>query len=518
MVLTFLTKKVWYWYNSRAVAKPIGVFMFLRSNLSLTVATLILSSASLAHAGSGTSGGGDRYVGDFLETVKLDLYPLIKKSQSKYQGLVAEELLAAADPSRMVSEERVFESCDGSRKGREVEVCYSSAEDMFHISRAMYPIDRKNSPSKRRLLAHELARRLRLEGDDYLLTSRVSFVEQAASKGPIASEVALEGKRKEGSPKKAIHELIFKFGHGYLPSSLDLEDTLNLARTLAAKQPSLIKKNREKLNSYKYISSKLEEFAYDAKYPESKNSYLFLAKYVDDAIREENANFDDEIEVGPLLVNGLESASLKLKDIKAQASKISDIDERQKFLDRKLSKLFYSGDSRNYLTYDTRYHPDALDKKPEEMSLYGLADWMDYSVDRHSEYHLPSYTFDVLFGSPRAQYSTIDSSKCDILMEYRSEFETWGYKNITSIDKIDLKALQFIISGKNGEDKPLTMTCERHDFLQTLKLEYDRTKRDIHVDYYTVRTGFSSRNINKPGFKEVIEFLKAESIKALGTQ
>lgn len=121
-------------------------------------------------------GGGDSYTIDFIQTVALEIYPHARKYPVKYRATAA-QLLDAADPERVVSKKNVYESCDDSKNGREVEMCYNPEEDTFRISRELYPIDKKNSQAKRAAIVHELYRRLKIEGDKYHETKQTRFDE-----------------------------------------------------------------------------------------------------------------------------------------------------------------------------------------------------------------------------------------------------------------------------------------------------------------------------------------------------
>lgn len=130
---------------------------------------------STAAVGSGVRGGGDQFVLDFVRTANLEIYPWMKKNQSRLKGFSADEFIRAVDPEKIQSIDKVFESCDGSDQGREVDACYNQELDKIFLSRSKYPIFNINFPAKRGLIIHEILRRLGLEGNGYQLTSQMVF-------------------------------------------------------------------------------------------------------------------------------------------------------------------------------------------------------------------------------------------------------------------------------------------------------------------------------------------------------
>jgi hypothetical protein len=160
------------------------------------------------HLGGSDGGGGDSYTLDFIQTVALEIYPNAKKYPDKYKAAAA-ALLDVADPERVISKQHVYESCNDSENGREVEICYSRVQDMFQVSRTMYPIDKRNSASKRGLIVHELYRRLKIEGNKYEETKQVAFDEESDEIKPFVSILTrMTGKDGNGDTQIVTNDFI----------------------------------------------------------------------------------------------------------------------------------------------------------------------------------------------------------------------------------------------------------------------------------------------------------------------
>lgn len=147
----------------------------------LTTATL-MGHAALAEGGSST-GGGDAYVRDFVATATQEVYPwLLEQGISLKPKIDAETFLRAVNPRDMQSADHVYEKCNPTAKAaneREVQVCYSQENDRYYISRTMYPLDVKSS-AKRALVAHELFRKMKIEGDLYEISRQMPIENQEA--------------------------------------------------------------------------------------------------------------------------------------------------------------------------------------------------------------------------------------------------------------------------------------------------------------------------------------------------
>jgi hypothetical protein len=139
-----------------------------------------IQQKKLQQAGGVSTGGGDEYVVDFIQTAQNEVYPWAKENQDLIN---AEKLLVAINPDRIASVDRVFESCNfengvaipQNKNDQERQACYNQHDDFIYLSRAKYPLNVKNSPSKMSIVAHELLRRLKLEGNEYLITGQWNF-------------------------------------------------------------------------------------------------------------------------------------------------------------------------------------------------------------------------------------------------------------------------------------------------------------------------------------------------------
>lgn len=119
-------------------------------------------------------GGGDRFALDVLRTAKLEVLPVIYHHPDRFKASYS-DMRNMIYNTNFVSYERVYESCNQSGKGREAEMCFNPKTGNIHISRSLYPIDIENSPSKQRLILHELNRKLGVEGDYYEESSIVDL-------------------------------------------------------------------------------------------------------------------------------------------------------------------------------------------------------------------------------------------------------------------------------------------------------------------------------------------------------
>lgn len=136
--------------------------------------------AASAKDGGQDGGGGDSFVQDFIQVAKSELLPWIVKNGSNMfpavdSHLFEKSILDLVEDKTITSDEVVYESCDGSQIGRIVEICYNYKTNVIVISRTRYPLEMKKSAIKRKLVAHELFRKLRLEGDGYSLSNQMHF-------------------------------------------------------------------------------------------------------------------------------------------------------------------------------------------------------------------------------------------------------------------------------------------------------------------------------------------------------
>ncbi len=143
-------------------------------DLIFLIVTLLTTGNVFA---GGETGGGDLFILDFTQTAREEIYPWIKEHGSQLTPPVnAESFLEAISPKDMISMDHVYESCDGSNSGREVDACYNEITKQTVISRTRYPIRMPTSPAKSALVAHEIFRKLKLEGDDYNVSRQMPIL------------------------------------------------------------------------------------------------------------------------------------------------------------------------------------------------------------------------------------------------------------------------------------------------------------------------------------------------------
>lgn len=142
--------------------------------ITILLSTLLtVPSFAKGKMGAGSSGGGDSYVLDFVKTATQEVYPwLLKNGRALDSKININDFLVAINPKEIVSIAHVFESCDGSNTGREVEACYNADTDFIYLSRTMYRVN-DNSPAKQGVVAHELFRKMGAEGDNYEITKQM---------------------------------------------------------------------------------------------------------------------------------------------------------------------------------------------------------------------------------------------------------------------------------------------------------------------------------------------------------
>ena len=139
------------------------------------LAALILMSANPVFAGR-ESGGGDEYTMDFIRVATQIIYPWLVINGSKLSPKVdSADFLLAINPKKVASIDHVFESCDGSSMGREVEACYDAKSELTNLSRTRYPL-KSDSLAKFGLVSHEVFRKMGIEGDKYEVSRQISLL------------------------------------------------------------------------------------------------------------------------------------------------------------------------------------------------------------------------------------------------------------------------------------------------------------------------------------------------------
>ena len=144
-------------------------------SFSATSLLLIIILSGTAQAGR-ESGGGDEFTLDFVRVATQIIYPwLVTKGSKLNPSVDSGDFLIAVNPKQLVSIEHVFESCDGSSRGREVEACFSSKDGFTYLSRTRYPL-KNDSPAKFGFISHEVFRKMGIEGNQYEISRQMSIL------------------------------------------------------------------------------------------------------------------------------------------------------------------------------------------------------------------------------------------------------------------------------------------------------------------------------------------------------
>jgi hypothetical protein len=158
-----------------------------------------------AMTGGQDGGGGDSYVQDFIHVAEFEVLPWIEKKGNQLYPSVSAQAFRMAVSDLIVgrtiwSEDIVFETCDGSQRGRVVDACYNYTKNELMISRTRYPLAINNSAIKRKLVAHEIFRKMKLEGDDYALSNQMKFddIIPNTQKGPLNARCLLSYENAKG--------------------------------------------------------------------------------------------------------------------------------------------------------------------------------------------------------------------------------------------------------------------------------------------------------------------------------
>lgn len=142
--------------------------------------------------GPDVSGGGDTHVLEFIRIAKTQIYPWLLKNGHLLQPKVdPETFINTLKTSKIASLSEVRESCDGSKKGREVEACYNDDLQMIYISKKRFPAGGELSSTRTRLVAHEIFRRMHLpEGDAYNLSIQIVTESRLVKTEYVQPEIA----------------------------------------------------------------------------------------------------------------------------------------------------------------------------------------------------------------------------------------------------------------------------------------------------------------------------------------
>jgi len=149
---------------------------------------LILAVASLFHVdaysvGPGSGGGGDPYVMDFVNTATTEVLPWLAVHGAELPTPIsATEFKKYINPKLVFVLDDVYESCDGTKRGRASVGCYNATEGRWYLSRHFYPLDVVGSAMKRNFIMHEIFRSMGVEGDNYEQTRTISRSQAISSK------------------------------------------------------------------------------------------------------------------------------------------------------------------------------------------------------------------------------------------------------------------------------------------------------------------------------------------------
>ncbi len=139
---------------------------------------IALMHQSFAKSGE-SSGGGDEYTLDFIKTATQVVYPwLMENGKTLSPAVDANAFLLATSPKDISSIDKVYESCDGSDTGREVEACYSGTSGKIYLSLSRYVVSAKPTPAKIGLVSHEIFRKMGIEGDGYEITKQMPIAQE----------------------------------------------------------------------------------------------------------------------------------------------------------------------------------------------------------------------------------------------------------------------------------------------------------------------------------------------------
>lgn len=152
--------------------KPSGLIKLSLVFMLLTAVHTTEAQKRNSKKGPGGTGGGDEFTLDFLSTTEEALALLLQTPHPHQSKIDAAAFREAVKAPRIESVDKVFESCDNSQKGREVTFCYNKNLDFWQISRTRYPLN-MSSVAKIKGVAHEVLRKLGLEGDDYEITRHI---------------------------------------------------------------------------------------------------------------------------------------------------------------------------------------------------------------------------------------------------------------------------------------------------------------------------------------------------------
>ena len=163
-----------------------------------------IASNNVEGGGAIGTGGGDQYVADFISIARNIVYPWLLADKFYLSPAVNPEVFLKtierlATEKRIVSAPQVFETCDALGNGRPVEACYNSNSGMIYLSRTgdvSYSLNNNNLLVKARLVAHEIFRVMKIEGDDYRYSSQLNVSEFAIRGFTPTCDDSIESRQK----------------------------------------------------------------------------------------------------------------------------------------------------------------------------------------------------------------------------------------------------------------------------------------------------------------------------------
>ena len=167
------------------------------SSLLMTVTIFgasLYSVVSLGAGGVGGPGGGDVYVIDFVRIASQEVHPwLVDYGNTLQPPVDPTAFIMALNSKEIVSVANLYESClfkDGENGLQAIHpigktdstdparaACYNPGTGLTYLSRSMYPLNSDTS-SKRALITHEILRRMRLNDDQYQISSQMPILKE----------------------------------------------------------------------------------------------------------------------------------------------------------------------------------------------------------------------------------------------------------------------------------------------------------------------------------------------------
>jgi hypothetical protein len=244
-------------------------------------------------------------------------------------------------------------------------------------------------------------------------------------------------------------------------SSAAIKNVLQEVKNSSASRQLIIEENRKRLNELQGTATQVGKLAEMAKNPDARQAYLKLKRQLEGKVATDKARFDRDIKLESELASRLESASAQMRAAEREAANIKDATEKAKFLKRKSKETASS------------------------LKLTELADTLYESQKRNAGYETSAVL--QLFGASDAGdgigFDIIDAKKCDITEQYTQ------YTSQSPVYGLDLDLIQFIVSGKKGENGPLKLVCQKGMSPKDNRISYNSTKHELDVRYNILKPG-----------------------------